>query len=106
MATAVSSLGQHLGSAQYILALLGAGLSASSGIQTYRGAGGLWKTYDAKDLATRSAFARDPVLVWQFFEDRRITAMKAQPNAGHFALAQLAQATPHFVAITQNVDGM
>lgn len=105
MADQRSSLGQCIASSQYILALLGAGLSASSGLQTFTGNGASWRTYETKSMATKTAFARDPVLVWQFYEDRRRKAIAAQPNLGHFALAKLAERKEHFLAISQNIDG-
>ncbi|KAF2158943.1 hypothetical protein M409DRAFT_30573 [Zasmidium cellare ATCC 36951] len=101
-----SSLGQCIASSQHILALLGAGLSASSGLQTFTGNGTLWRTYQTKSMATKSAFAWNPVLVWQFYEDRRQKAIAAPPNPGHFALAKLAESKEHFFAISQNIDGL
>lgn len=88
-----------------ILALCGAGLSASSGLPTFRGAGGLWRNHDATLLATPQAFSRDPGLVWLFYAYRRHMALKAKPNAGHYALAALARKNPNFLCLTQNVDG-
>jgi hypothetical protein len=88
-----------------ILALAGAGLSAASGLPTFRGAGGLWRSYDAVTLATPQAFARDPGLVWQFYAYRRHMALQVSPNPAHFALAELARQKENFVCLTQNVDG-
>ena len=95
-----------LQSSTRILALLGAGLSASSGLPTFRGAGGLWRNHDALTLATPEAFNADPALVWQFYSYRRHMALKAKPNAAHFALAELARRRDGFVTLSQNVDGM
>ena len=106
MSSDIESFTAHLQSSKRILALLGAGLSASSGLPTFRGAGGLWRTHDAISLATPEAFARDPGLVWQFYSYRRHMALKAQPNRAHFALAELARKHPGFIALSQNVDGM
>ena len=89
-----------------ILALLGAGLSASSGLPTFRGAGGLWRTHDAVQLATPEAFQADPGLVWQFYSYRRHMALKAKPNPAHYALAELARKREGFLTLSQNVDGM
>ncbi|KAG7905415.1 hypothetical protein KL906_005081 [Ogataea polymorpha] len=90
-----------------ILALVGAGLSASSGLSTFRGSGGLWKQYNAIDLATPDAFLDDPGLVWQFYAYRRHKALQAQPNLGHYVLAKLSKlANISFLTITQNVDGL
>jgi NAD-dependent deacetylase len=82
--------------------LTGAGVSADSGIPTFRGEGGLWRNYRAEDLATPEAFARDPLLVWQWYEWRRSIVRNAQPNAAHLAIARL----PKCLVVTQNVDGL
>jgi NAD-dependent deacetylase len=95
-----------LASAGSIAALTGAGISAESGIPTFRGAGGLWREYRAEDLATPEAFARDPKLVWEWYDWRRGVIAGAQPNAGHRALAELARRSPKFTLVTQNVDGL
>ncbi len=92
-------------SADRILALLGAGLSASSGLPTFRGAGGLWRSHDAMQLATPEAFNNDPGLVWQFYSYRRHMALQAKPNKAHFALAELARRKENFITLSQNVDG-
>ena len=68
--------------------LTGAGISAESGVPTFRGADGLWKNYKPEDLATPEAFARDPRLVWEWYNWRREIITKAQPNAAHRALVQ------------------
>jgi len=86
--------------------LTGAGISAESGIPTFRGAGGLWKEYKPEDLATPEAFARDPRLVWEWYDWRRGLIAKAAPNAAHRALVTLERLKPRFTLITQNVDGL
>lgn len=96
----------HLKASNHIVALLGAGLSASSGLPTFRGTGGLWRNHDATMLATPEAFAADPGLVWQFYSYRRHMALKAQPNKAHYALAELAKRRENFLTLSQNVDGM
>ena len=96
----------HLLKSRRIVALLGAGLSASSGLPTFRGAGGLWRTHDATSIATPQAFAADPAFVWQFYSYRRHMALNAKPNAAHYALSQLAKSTTKFLALSQNVDGL
>ncbi|KAK7756252.1 hypothetical protein SLS62_001846 [Diatrype stigma] len=88
-----------------ILALCGAGLSAASGLPTFRGAGGLWRNHDPTSLATPDAFAADPGLVWLFYAWRRHMALRARPNRAHYALAALAKANPDFLCLSQNVDG-
>jgi hypothetical protein len=88
-----------------IVAVCGAGLSASSGLPTFRGAGGLWRNHKATQLASPRAFKRDPGLVWLFYAYRRHMSMKAEPNAGHRALAALAKKYADFLCVSQNVDG-
>jgi len=85
-----------------IVVFTGAGVSADSGIPTFRGAGGLWRNFRSEDLATPEAFARDPALVWQWYEWRRGLVRNADPNAAHRAIASLERAT----VITQNVDAL
>lgn len=89
-----------------VLALLGAGLSASSGLPTFRGAGGLWRSHDATSLATPQAFAQDTALVWRFYSYRRHMALSVEPNPAHYALAELARRMRGFNCLSQNVDGL
>ena len=86
--------------------MTGAGVSAASGVPTFRGAGGLWRTFRAEDLATPQAFARDPSLVWEWYEWRRATIASCTPNAAHGVLAQWTRESPHCTVITQNVDDL
>ena len=95
-----------LKNARSVAALTGAGVSAESGIPTFRGNNGLWKQYRAEDLATPEAFERDPKLVWEWYDWRRCLIAKAKPNAGHYALAELERHLPSFTLITQNVDDL
>lgn len=92
--------------ARHVVALTGAGISAESGIPTFRGDGGLWRMFRAEDLATPEAFARDPQLVWEWYDWRRLLIAKAQPNPGHAALAEFSRTHPAFRLVTQNVDGL
>jgi len=92
--------------AEAITVLTGAGISAESGIPTFRGAGGLWKQFRPEDLATPEAFERGPKLVWEWYDWRRTLIAAAQPNAGHLALAALEKTKPRFTLVTQNVDGL
>jgi NAD-dependent deacetylase len=97
---------QWLADCTSLAALTGAGISAESGIPTFRGADGLWKNFKPEDLATPEAFARDPRLVWEWYNSRREIIKKAQPNAAHRALVTLEIKIPRFTLITQNVDGL
>jgi NAD-dependent deacetylase len=90
-----------------VVALTGSGISAESGVPTFREAqSGLWEHYDPQELATPEAFARDPHLVWEWYEWRRNLVAKAEPNPGHRALAELERQIPGFTLVTQNVDGL
>ena len=93
--------------AQEIALLTGAGVSAESGIPTFRDAlTGLWRNFDAEMLATAEAFQRDPALVWGWYEWRRMKVLAAQPNAAHMAIADLARRVPQLSLFTQNVDDL
>src|SRR3712207_1512568 len=98
---------QDLRSARHVAALTGSGISAESGVPTFREAQtGLWERYDPQQLATPEAFARDPRLVWEWYEWRRTLVAEAEPNPGHRALAVLERRIPDFTLVTQNVDGL
>jgi NAD-dependent deacetylase len=97
---------EWLKQAQSVTVLTGAGVSAESGVPTFRGNNGLWKQYRAEDLATPGAFARDPKLVWEWYDWRRGLIAQAQANAGHEALVELEKRVPSFTLITQNVDSL
>ena len=89
-----------------ILVLTGAGVSAESGISTFRGKDGYWRNLDPTKLATPEAFERDPKLVWEWYRERRQRIRNAQPNAAHEAIAKLAQHAEEFLLVTQNVDNL
>jgi NAD-dependent deacetylase len=95
-----------LATAKRIAVLTGAGISAESGLPTFRGAGGLWRSFRAEDLATPQAFARDPHLVWEWYDWRRSVHAKCAPNAGHRALAAMEASAEEFTLVTQNVDNL
>ncbi|OWR47681.1 putative Sirtuin 5 [Danaus plexippus plexippus] len=98
-----------LKTAKEIVILSGAGISAESGIPTFRGAGGYWRKYQAASLASPEAFRNNPSLVWEFYHYRREVAAKAEPNAGHKAVANFEAKTSSskkVTVITQNVDGL
>ncbi len=102
-----SMLVERLRAARSVAVLTGAGISAESGVPTFRDAQtGLWAHFDPLELATPSAFARNPKLVWDWYAWRRELVGQAQPNAGHIALAQLERRVDDFLLITQNVDGL
>lgn len=93
--------------AERVAFLTGAGISAESGVPTFRGDGGLWKTHRAEDLATPQAFQRDPRLVWEWYAWRRAVVAACAPNPGHLAMARFALARAGGARIvTQNVDGL
>ena len=89
-----------------ILVITGAGVSAESGIPTFRGKDGYWRNLDPAKLATPEAFARDPKLVWSWYRERRERIRNAQPNAAHAAIAKLAQQANELLLVTQNVDDL
>lgn len=97
-----------LRAAYRVAVLTGAGISAESGLATFRGGGGLWEGHRIEEVATPSAFARDPVLVWRFYNARRAALRTAKPNPGHYALVALEEryGSECFAIATQNVDGL
>lgn len=102
-----SQLVETLCTAGRIVALTGSGISAESGVPTFRDAQtGLWARYDPQELATPEAFARNPRLVWDWYEWRRGLVSTAEPNPGHRALVEIENRAPEFTVITQNVDGL
>ncbi len=102
----LAALRERLHQSQRVAVLTGAGISAESGVPTFRGADGLWRQYRATDLATPQAFHRDPALVWEFYHWRRRLLQPLQPNRAHRALAALEGRIPQFTLITQNIDGL
>lgn len=84
----------------------GAGLSAESGVPTYRGKGGTWSSYNYEEYACQAAFDRDPEKVWRFHNMRRAAVAACAPHRGHQLIAEIQQAKPHTAVITQNIDGM
>ena len=104
--TQIQQAAEILHRAQRVAVLTGAGISAESGVPTFRGKDGLWKQFRAEDLATPEAFARDPKLVWEWYNWRRGIVGRAEPNPGHTVLAKWEKVFPEFALITQNVDGL
>ena len=97
----------HLTPDDRLVVLTGAGISAESGLATFRGSGGLWNGHRTEDVATPEAWAADPALVWNFYSNRRHEARAAEPNAAHLALVALEQQVGDgFYLVTQNVDDL
>ncbi len=97
---------ERLAQAQSICVLTGAGVSADSGVPTFRGAGGLWEGCRVEDVATPEAFARDPAFVWRFYDERRQQLMSIHPSAAHLAIVALEQRCADVVIATQNIDDL
>jgi NAD-dependent deacetylase len=89
-----------------VVVFTGAGISAESGIPTFRGKDGMWEKYRVEDLATPYAFERDPKKVWEWYDWRRGLIEKGGPNPAHFMIAEMEKHFPEFWVITQNVDGL
>jgi NAD-dependent deacetylase len=103
---ALDHLAARMRTASSVVVMTGAGISAESGVPTFRGKDGLWRHYSATDLATPDAFEHDPSLVWQWYRWRRSLIGRADPNPGHLALARIQGRAHGFALVTQNVDGL
>jgi NAD-dependent deacetylase len=99
-------LAERLRTARSVFVLTGSGISAESGLSTFRGVGGLWRTHRVEELASPQGFAADPRLVWTWYNERNAAHRRAQPNAAHYALARLEERIPDFTLATQNVDSL
>lgn len=97
---------ENLKKAENIGILTGAGISADSGIQTFRGKDGFWQNHEVQKLATLNGFLEDPELVWKWYNERRVELKKSGPNKGHTALAEMEKYFESFAIITQNVDNL
>jgi NAD-dependent deacetylase len=102
----ITNAAEALRKAEKIAVLTGAGISAESGVPTFRGEHGLWRQFRAEELATPEAFARDPALVWEWYDWRRGLIAKVEPNPGHITLAKWEKTFSEFALITQNIDGL
>lgn len=103
----IHAIAGHLSAARHVFVLTGAGVSAESGVPTFRDAqSGLWERYDPLQLATPEAFAADPAFVWQWYRYRRELVSRVAPNPAHQALASLEGLVPRLTLVTQNVDGL
>jgi len=105
VAAELDEIRRRLNAIRRITVITGAGVSAASGVPTFRGPGGLWRNRQATQLATPEAFLQDPALVWEWYEWRRSVIAKCEPNAAHRVIANWSQA-PGFTLVTQNVDGL
>ena len=105
-ANAIDRIVEKLRTARSVTVLTGAGVSAASGVPTFRGEEGLWKSYRAESLATPEAFAENPPLVWEWYQWRRQLIAKCEPNEAHDVLARWSRHFDDFTLITQNVDGL
>jgi len=107
MLAIADDLARTLRTARHVVVLTGAGVSAESGVPTFRDAlTGLWANFDPLELATPSAFRRNPKLVWDWYAQRREQVRSVAPNPGHYAVARIEQRVPTFLLATQNVDGL
>ncbi|KAL7304541.1 hypothetical protein TKK_0003327 [Trichogramma kaykai] len=108
MQAVMNSFRETLANSRHVLILTGSGVSAESGIPTFRGPGGFWRKYQATSLATPEAFAANPSLVWEFYEYRRALVKKVHPNEAHRAIAEfqerLAKKNRKVTIVTQNID--
>jgi len=102
----VAEAAKILRSAQRVVAFTGAGVSAESGVPTFRGAGGLWEGHPVEELASPRGFYADPVKVWRFYEERRRNLANVKPNPAHRVLAGWQERFPRYAVVTQNVDGL
>jgi NAD-dependent deacetylase len=102
----VTRVASWLRGARAITVITGAGISAESGVPTFRGAAGLWRSFRPEDLATPQAFARDPQLIWDWYRWRRRSIAEAVPNPGHQVLARWDSRIHDYLLLTQNVDGL
>ncbi len=106
MTTCSSRLRDLLARGRRVAALTGAGMSAESGVPTFRGQGGFWENRALQEMATPQGFARDPTAVWTWYDERRRQVGRCAPNEGHLALARYGRGHPDFRLITQNIDGL
>ena len=102
----LTELRERLAAAYSVCVLTGSGISAESGLPTFRGTGGLWRTHRVEDLASPQGFARDPQLVWSWYNERRKAHKAVEPSPAHVALAVIERRVPDFTLVTQNVDSL
>ncbi len=97
---------ERLEGARRVLFFTGAGVSAESGVATFRAADGLWSKFKPEELASMDAFLANPQMVWEWYQARREVILEARPNAGHLAIAEMEQLIPEVTVATQNIDGL
>jgi NAD-dependent deacetylase len=102
----LGDLRERLGAARSVTVLTGSGISAESGLPTFRGIGGLWRTHRVEELASPAGFARNPRLVWTWYNERRTAHKGVEPSPAHLALARIEARVPDFTLATQNVDSL
>ncbi|HEY1728812.1 MAG TPA: NAD-dependent deacylase [Candidatus Baltobacteraceae bacterium] len=102
----IDEIARRLQLAKSVFVLTGSGISAESGLPTFRGVGGLWRTHRVEELASPEGFARDPHLVWSWYNERRAAHKRAEPSPAHLALARLEARFEEFTLATQNVDSL
>ncbi len=102
----LDDLRRRLAAAGSVCVLTGSGISAESGLPTFRGIGGLWRTHRVEELASPAGFARDPRLVWTWYNERRTAHKSVEPSPAHVALAEIERRVPDFTLVTQNVDSL
>ena len=102
----IQDIKERLHKSNAVTILTGAGISAESGVPTFRGKNGLWKNFRPDELATPEAFKKDPCLVWEWYDSRRQVLSRLKPNPGHFTIAEIEKRAKEFTLITQNVDGL
>jgi NAD-dependent deacetylase len=106
MEVAAEDVRARLAAAAAVCVLTGSGISAESGLPTFRGAGGLWRDRRVEELASPAGFAREPRVVWNWYDERRRAHARVEPSAAHVALAALERSVPRFTLVTQNVDSL
>lgn len=102
----LDDLRERLAAARSVCVLTGSGISAESGLPTFRGVGGLWRTHRVEELASPHGFARDPRLVWTWYNERRTAHKGVEPSPAHVALAEIERRAADFTLVTQNVDSL
>lgn len=102
----IDDVSNHLVKAQYPFVLSGAGMGVASGLETFRGAKGHWNKYRPEDLSSIEGFQRDPIMVWDWYNERITKYLASEPNNGHHALAKLQEINKNTIIVTQNVDGL